>query len=77
MHAAIRSGGGVGFMPCAYADSDSALKRLRGVQPDFGVDLWCLTHTDLSRTGRVRAFLAHAAEYFDARKDLYAGRRPR
>lgn len=74
MQAAIRAGTGVGFMPCAYADSDPNLVRLRGVQPDFGYDIWCLTHPDLSRTARIRAFLTHAGEYFDARKKLYAGK---
>jgi DNA-binding transcriptional LysR family regulator len=77
MYAAIRSGGGVGFMPCAYADTDPKLVRLRGVQPKFGIDMWCLTHPDLSETARVRAFLAHTGGYFDARKALYAGRRKR
>lgn len=74
MHAAIRAGSGVGFMPCAFADPDAGLVRLRGVQPGFGYDLWLLTHPDLSRTARVRAFLSHAGEYFDARKKLYAGK---
>ncbi|MEM7156356.1 MAG: LysR family transcriptional regulator [Myxococcota bacterium] len=77
MHAAIRAGCGIGFMPCVYADGDPGLVRLRGVQAGFGYDLWCLTHLDLSRTGRVRAFLAHAGEYFDARGRAYAGKGPR
>lgn len=77
MHAAIRAGSGVGFMPCAYADPDPRLVRLRGVQPSFGYDIWILTHPDLSRTGRVRAFLAHAGQYFDTRNELYAGKLPR
>lgn len=71
MYAAIRAGSGVGFMTCAYADP--RLVRLTGVQPGFGYDIWILTHPDLSRTGRVRAFLSHAGAYFDARKALYAG----
>jgi len=74
MYAAIRAGAGIGFMPCAFADPDAGLVRLRGVQPDFGYDIWLLTHADLSRTARVRAFLTHAGEYFDARKKLYAGK---
>ncbi len=77
LHAAIRAGAGIGFMPCAFADPDPELVRLRPVEPDFGYDIWCLTHIDLSATARVRAFLGHAGEYFDARKALYAGRRPR
>jgi len=77
MHAAIRAGVGIGFMPCACADLDPKLVRLRPVEPDFGYDIWCLTHPDLRGTGRVRAFMTHVAEYFDARKDLYAGKRAR
>jgi len=76
MHAALRAGAGIGFMPCPFADPDPQLVRLRGVEPNFGYDIWCLTHPDLRATGRVRAFLAHAGEYLDARKDLYAGKRP-
>lgn len=74
MYAALRAGAGVGFMPCAFADPDPKLVRLRGVQRDFGVDLWCLTHADLSQTARVRAALAHVGAYFDTRRDLYAGK---
>lgn len=74
LHAAIRAGSGIGFMPCAFADPDPGLVRLRAVERGFGYDLWCLTHPDLSATARVRAFLAHAGEYFDARRDLFRGR---
>ncbi len=77
MYAAIRAGAGIGFMPCAYADPDPSLVRLRGVQAGFGYDIWLLTHPDLSRTARVRAFLSYAGEYFDSRKKLYAGKSPR
>lgn len=77
MHAAIRAGAGVGFMPCAFADPDPGLVRLRPVEPAFGYDIWILTHPDLRATGRVRAFLSHASEYFDGRKRLYAGRERR
>lgn len=77
LYAAVRAGGGIGFMPCAFADTDDTLVRLRGVQSGFGVDLWCLTHHELSQTARVRAVLAHVGEHFDARRDLYAGKRKR
>lgn len=73
MHAAIRAGVGVGFVPCAFADPNPELVRLRGVEPDFGYDIWCLTHPDLRATGRVRAFMAHVGEYFASRAKLYAG----
>ncbi len=71
--AAIRCGAGVGFMPCAYADPDPALVRLRPIQPGFGFDLWCLAHADLAATARVRSFVDHASVYFKTRRSLYAG----
>lgn len=75
MHAAIRSGIGIGFMPCAYADLDPQLRRLRPVEPRFGFDIWLLTHPDLRGTARVRAFMQHAAEYFESQQDLFSGQR--
>lgn len=74
LHAAVRAGLGLGFLPCAYADDDPALRRLRPVEPDFGMDVWVLTHPDLRGTARVRAFLEHAAAHFGARRKAYAGR---
>ncbi len=77
LHAAIRSGIGIAFMPCAFADPDPDLVRLRAVEPGFGYDIWCLTHPDLRGTRRVRTFMTHAGEFFDARRELYAGKRSR
>ena len=47
------------------------------MQKGFGIDWWVLTHADLTKTSRVRAFLAYAGDYFDARTDVYAGKRRR
>ncbi len=77
MYAAVRAGAGAGIMPCAFGDPDPNLVRLRTSHLEFALDVWCLTHPDLRGTGRVRAFMRHAGEYFDARKDLYAGSRTR
>jgi len=73
LHAAIRSGMGVGFMPCAYGDTDPLLKRIRPVEPDFGIGIWLLTHPDLRATARVRAFMEHASTYFTSRRKRFAG----
>ena len=73
LHAAIRSGIGVGFMPCAYGDADPLLKRIRPVEPDFGIGIWLLTHPDLRSTARVRAFMEHASNYFTSRRARFAG----
>jgi DNA-binding transcriptional LysR family regulator len=77
MHAALKAGMGVGFMPCAYGDTDPTLLRLRSLEPGFGLDIWVLTHPDLRGSARVRAFLDHASAYFDAKRDLFAGTAPR
>lgn len=73
LHAAARAGQGLAFLPCAYADADPMLRRMRDVEPGFGMDIWVLTHPDLRRTARVRAFLEFAAEHFAARRRAYSG----
>lgn len=73
VHAAIRTGAGAGFMPCAFADPDPRLVRVGEIWPEAGFDVWCLTHPDLRATARVRSFLEYAGEYFGARRGLYAG----
>jgi DNA-binding transcriptional LysR family regulator len=71
LHAAIRTGIGLGFMPCAYGDPDPALQRIRSVEPGFAMNIWLLTHPDLRSTARVRAFMQHAAAYFELRRDIF------
>ncbi len=74
MHAAARAGAGVLMMPCVYGDAHAELVRLRGPIDGLGYDLWALTHRDLARTARVRAFLEHTGDYFQHRRDALAGR---
>lgn len=70
LHAAIRAGLGVGFMPCAYAAHDPELVRLRPPEPGFNFDLWLLLHAQARYAARVRAFADHAAQYFADRFQL-------
>jgi DNA-binding transcriptional LysR family regulator len=72
MLAAMRAGTGIQFMFCALGDLDDSLVQLREVEPDFGMDLWLLTHPDLRRTARVRAFMDYMAEALQQ----WAGRWP-
>lgn len=65
MHAAVSAGAAVAFIPCAYAERLGGLIRLRAVERSFSYDIWSLTHPDLANTARVRAFMSHAAEYFE------------
>ncbi len=74
MHAAAADGAGLLLMPCVYGDAHPELVRLRGPIDGLGYDLWVLTHEDLARTARVRAFLRHVGEYFDERRGALSGR---
>lgn len=74
MHAAAAAGAGLLLMPCIYGDAHPELVRVRGPIPGLGYDLWVLTHRDLAKTARVRAFLRHVGEYFDARQGALAGK---
>mgnify|MGYP000215225287 CR=1 FL=1 len=73
MHAAVRSGSGLAVLPCYVGDADPALQRLSAPIPECATDLWLLTHADLRKTARVRAFLDHAAEAVALRRDVLAG----
>ncbi|UCH49541.1 MAG: LysR family transcriptional regulator [Betaproteobacteria bacterium] len=73
LHGAIKAGTGLGFMPCAYGDSDPSLCRMRPPEAGFGMDIWLLTHPDLRSTARVRAFMRHASAYFETNQQRFAG----
>jgi len=62
MHAAVRDGQGFAVLPCYLADPDPCLKRVTEPISELGVDLWLLTHKDLRKTARIRAFLDFVAE---------------
>ena len=73
MYHAVKSGLGIAFLPCAYADPDPQLQRLRNVEKDFGMDIWALTHPDLRGAGKISAFIQHAERYFAEHQHRYAG----
>lgn len=74
MLAAISAGIGVSFMGCLWADRVEGIRRIRDVEPGFGVDLWLLTHPDLRNTARIRAFMEHFSAAMQPYADLMAGR---
>ena len=71
MHAAVKAGTGVALIPCAYAARDRGLRQLAPVQPELGFALWVLTHPDLRKSARVRAFLDHTTAYFAANRTRF------
>ncbi|GAB6845354.1 DNA-binding transcriptional LysR family regulator [Methylorubrum rhodinum] len=61
LYEAVAAGIGIGALPCYVADRRPSLRRLSGPEPELAAELWLLTHPDLRRSVRVRAFLEHMA----------------
>lgn len=59
---AAEAGMGAAILPCFMGDKSDKLIRIDTPIMDAGSILWLLTHEDLRRTGRVRAFLDYMAE---------------
>lgn len=55
-----RQGFGLALLPCLLGDRDPALVRAGGTAPTPGRDIWILTHADLRRSAKVRAFATFA-----------------
>jgi DNA-binding transcriptional LysR family regulator len=72
--AAARAGLGLAALPCFLADSEPALRRVLPLQPALASELWLLTHPDLRRTARVRAFIDHLAACLRKERGRLAGR---
>lgn len=73
VHNAIRSGMGIGRLPCFLGDPDDKLARVPALEPEPYLDIWILTHPDLKTTARVRRFMRFAAKEFQKRASLYLG----
>ena len=73
---AIKAGVGIGVLPCFIGDVDPDLRRLPPYHVEHMFDFWLLTHADLRRTARVRAFMNFMADAIMPHKDLIEGRMP-
>ncbi|MRX51351.1 LysR family transcriptional regulator [Paracoccus sp. S-4012] len=71
--AAARAGIGLATLPCGIADLDPGLTRVAPLPESFTLDLWLLTHEDLRRTARIRAFLDFMAEALAQEAPLLEG----
>ncbi len=54
---AAKSGIGLGVLPCYLADPEPGLRRVLPPIAELARELWLITHADLRRTARVRAFM--------------------
>ncbi|AKJ26762.1 LysR family transcriptional regulator [Caldimonas brevitalea] len=62
MVAMLRTGLGVGLLPSFVARQEPELVAVSEALPDATTRLWLLTHADLRRTARVRAFMQHIGD---------------
>lgn len=72
--AATKTGIGLATLPCGLADPEPGLMRVADLPDDFTLDLWLLTHEDLRRTARIRAFMDFLAEGIANEAALLEGR---
>lgn len=76
-NAMARNGVGVAVTGCFAGDLDPGLRRVyREPIIDADMDLWVLTHPDLVRVARVRAFMGFVADAFLAERQVFEGRCP-
>lgn len=73
LHRSMGRGLGAGVLPCFVGDADGELERLTPPQTsgDFGV--WVLTHPDLRRSARMRAFVSEMGALIAAQKPALLG----
>ncbi len=68
----VKSGAGIGLMPVIVGESESDLVKILDLGPDMATPFYLLTHRDLRRTPRVRAFFDFIIEQLDEVRPLLA-----
>lgn len=72
--AAAKAGIGLAVLPCYLGDGEPDLRRLTAEPiPELTGELWIVTHADLRRTARVRAFFDIVGEGLASERQLLAG----
>lgn len=66
--AAAKAGLGLAMLPCMVADPEPGLTRLPNAPTYPARDIWLLTHNDLRKTARVKAFMDFAENCLRAQK---------
>ncbi len=69
-----KRGMGVVPLPCFLGDPEAGLQRLMDPPDELASELWLLTHPDLRRTARVRAFMDFLMQSIDSERKLIEGR---
>ncbi|NOJ48796.1 LysR family transcriptional regulator [Bradyrhizobium archetypum] len=72
---AAKAGIGLALLPCYLGDEERDLARaLPDLVPDLVGELWIVTHADLKRTARVRAFFDIVGDGLAREHNLFDGR---
>jgi DNA-binding transcriptional LysR family regulator len=69
-------GVGAALLPCFLGDRNPNLVRVGYLLPELDAGLWTLTHADLRRAARVRAFMDFAAAELTKRRREIEGEEP-
>lgn len=73
---AIAAGLGFGYLPCMLGDITPGLRRVGPVVPELNDELWLLTHQDIRKSWRVKAFMTFCAAAVASQKPLVEGHLP-
>jgi DNA-binding transcriptional LysR family regulator len=66
-------GVGAALLPCFLGDPNPGLTRVGYLLPELDAGLWMLTHSDLRRAARVRAFMDFAAAELAKHRRAFEG----
>jgi len=71
---AARNSMGLVLLPCYLGDTEPGLVRARARPiPELTRELWIVTHADLRKTARIRAFFEVVGDGLSAQQELFAG----
>ena len=69
----VKSGAGLGVLPCFVGDGDPSLVRLTPPLKDVVEPLWMLVHPDMKRRPAIRAVMDALIAAFNEKKSVLAG----
>ena len=70
---AAEAGLGIAVLPCFAGDTSDKLRRLETIDRVLATSLWILTHPDLRRAARIKAFIDYMSAALRKKRRLLAG----
>jgi DNA-binding transcriptional LysR family regulator len=72
LYYSARAGLGVTILPCFMAKKDPELVRLGAIETAGNYGIWVLTHPDLRRSARIRAFTRSIGDWIGAEQESFS-----